>query len=103
MRRRAAALGSTKSVCARLARKAEQKLQHPWEQYVSSPTGKFYWYNPDTQEISPSADRLAADLDTSASAVPSSIDDDAFSANPLSMTFYSVEVSQGGKRFQNFW
>ena len=31
------------------------------------------------------------------------IDDDAFSANPLSMTFYSVEVSQGGKRFQNFW
>ena len=55
---------------------------------VSSRTGKFYWYNPDTQEISPSADRLAADLDASASAVPSSSDDDAV------YLFFHSSVSQ---------
>ena len=26
------------------------KLPHPWQQHVSSRTGKFYWYNPDTKE-----------------------------------------------------
>jgi hypothetical protein len=57
---------------------------------VSSRTGKFYWYNPDTQEatwICPSADRLAA-VDASESAVPSSIDDDAF------YLFFHSSVSQ---------
>jgi len=29
---------------------SEPKLPHPWQQHVSSRTGKFYWYNPDTKE-----------------------------------------------------
>ena len=29
---------------------SEPKLPHPWQQRVSSRTGKFYWYNPDTKE-----------------------------------------------------
>jgi hypothetical protein len=30
--------------------RSEPKLPHPWQQHVSSRTGKFYWYNPDTKE-----------------------------------------------------
>jgi hypothetical protein len=29
---------------------SESELPHPWQQHVSSRTGKFYWYHPDTKE-----------------------------------------------------